>query len=252
MEEPSSLYHYTSVDVLCKLFTQTNGEDMIFYASSVNAMNDSAEYAMALNKCEDSVDELLMEQALGIPFAICFSEKGDNIPMWNMYAKEGKGVCLKFNFDMLKAHFTSLGKVDCREMRFSKCSYQSISKISDSEKPLSANKSSIDTEKLRMEMTDAAFVKPECFKHEKEWRFMIWQDWLPTKSHKISFREKQDELCPYLEIPIPKKCMEVVILGPNATEQMIDATKLLVANHQGSYEKTIIRLFAIYCIYCID
>ena len=40
--KPEFLCHYTSVDVLCKLFTEMENGKMSFHASSVDFMNDSA------------------------------------------------------------------------------------------------------------------------------------------------------------------------------------------------------------------
>ena len=85
---PKYLYHYTSVNVLCSLFTHMRNEQFVFHASSIGFMNDSAEYSQALKHCSDFVDEKLMEIELGTPFALCFSEDSDSVPMWNMYAKK--------------------------------------------------------------------------------------------------------------------------------------------------------------------
>lgn len=103
-------------------------------------MNDSAEYSQALKHCSDFVDEKLMEIELGTPFALCFSEKSDSVPMWNMYAKNGKGVCLKFNLDKLSKCINKLKESDERAIEFKWCTYQEIA-ATDQDKPLFAQSS---------------------------------------------------------------------------------------------------------------
>ncbi len=233
MAYPEFLCHYTSIDVLCKLFTNNTNGCFIFHASSVDSMNDNAEYMEARKQCRDGVEEIIMERELGIPFALCFSDKETNIPMWNMYANKGKGVCLLFNFRKIKNHIKALQKKDERLIAFYKCIYKDI--LSNEKlKPLDSGNQYPDTKELSKKMKDKAFIKPNCFRHEKEWRLMIWQDWVPNDNHIIHFKERKDELCPYLEIPIPVNSLERIVLRPNASEQMIDATRLLLANYGGN------------------
>ena len=208
-------------------------EQFVFHASSVDYMNDSAEYSQALKHCSDFVDEKLMEIELGTPFAFCFSEKSDSVPMWNMYAKNGKGVCLKFCFSKLKKHFDQLKEKDKRFIKFDKCGYRDYIPKED-DKPLCSQPQHPNITELVKKMTEDAFIKPKCFSHEKEWRLMVWQSWIQNGKQKMLFKERQDELCPYLEIPVAVECLEGIILGPGASEQMIEATKLLRSQYGGN------------------
>lgn len=231
MLQPKHIYHYTSVDVLCKLFANIQNQQFVFHASSVFSMNDSAEYCVAIDQCVDDVDRLIMERELGVPFALCFSDSDANIPMWNMYANSGRGICLQFNFEKLKDYIYELKKRDERTMLFSQCDYKVINV--NNKRPFDSGKDYPNKLELKRKMIDAAFIKPNCFSHEREWRLMIWQDWVPNDKHKIFFKERQEELCPYIEVPIHIKCLEGIILNPNASEQMIEATRLLLANYGG-------------------
>ncbi len=230
MERPEYLCHYTSVDVLCKLFSNIKNKMFIFHASSVFSMNDKAEYRIAIEKCRDGVEEIIMEHELGIPFAISFTDSEDNIPMWYMYANNGKGVCLKFCFRKLKEYFDKLKNTDKRESRFSHCDYQ-IMDMTEKQKPLDSDCEYPDIEELRKQMKKVACIKPLCFRHENEWRLTVWQDWITNGKQKMLFKERHDELCPYIEIPIPVDCLETIVLSPSANWQMIEAIKLLKANY---------------------
>ena len=230
MERPEYLCHYTSVDVLCKLFTTIKSNMLVFHASSVFSMNDKAEYKIASEKCRDGLEEILMDHELGIPFAICFTDCEDNIPMWYMYTNKGKGVCLKFSFEKLKEYFDELFITDNIDVQLSICDYQ-IMDMTEKQKPLDSGCDYPNVEELRKQMKEAAFIKPLCFRHENEWRLTVWQDWIPNGKQKILFKERHDELCPYIEIPIPVDCLETIVLSPNANWHMIDAVKLLRANY---------------------
>ena len=193
-------------------------------------MNDKAEYRIANEKCRDGVEEIIMEHELGIPFAISFTEDEENIPMWNMYANNGKGVCLIFIFDKIKKYFDEMICTDKRRILFSRCKYQKMD-MSENQKPLCSSYEYPNIEELRKLMMEAAFIKPLCFRHENEWRLTVWQDWMPNGKQKMLFKERRDELCPYIEIPIPVNCLEKIVLKPNANIQMIEAVKLLQANY---------------------
>lgn len=134
---PYYIYHYTSIEVLNKLFEGIT-EDVTkkkklftFYGSSIFSMNDPSEFKHGFNLIWKELP--MMEKILGIkedkykiskfwsriktnkkinelnnefieaiyespysPFVICFSRKGDSLPLWSMYGDKGFGVCLKF------------------------------------------------------------------------------------------------------------------------------------------------------------
>ena len=232
MEKPKSLYHYTSIDVMCKLFTNIQDDLFIFHASSTETMNDGAEYEFVREQCSDESTEIIMEKELGIPFALCFSESGECVPMWTMYANKGNGVCLKFNFDKLGEYFKELKKGDNRSMSFSKCMYKPIN-ANKKKKPFSVSDTYPDIDQLKKNMIETSFIKPKCFSYEQEWRLMVWQDWLPNKKNNIAFKVRQDILCPYIEIPVSINSLEEIIIKPDAPTQLINATQLLRTNYGG-------------------
>ncbi|MBR6286174.1 MAG: DUF2971 domain-containing protein [Bacteroidaceae bacterium] len=233
--EPNQLCHYTSVDVLCKLFVGSKNKKLLFHASSVFFMNDSAEYMAALDCCRDFVTEIIMEKDLGMPFALSFSESENAIPMWNMYANDGKGVCLVFDFNQLKDYFESLQKSKKKgtnnSYKFSLCQYKEFKYNNVNEKPTSSSLNYPNTNERREKMTENAFIKPLSFNYEKEWRLMIWKEWPSSDKNKILFKVRNEELCPYLEIPIPVKCLKQIVLSPYASDQMVDSVRLLLANY---------------------
>ena len=242
--EPKHLCHYTSVDVLCNIFVDIKDEKMFFHASSVMFMNDSAEYMAARNCCRDGVDEIIMKDYLGIPFALCFSENEDIIPMWSMYAQKGKGICLMFDYNELSRHFENLRKNEkdvFNFVYFSLCQYKEFEYKNEDKKPLSLDIDYPDTGRLCKMMTENAFIKPPSFNYEKEWRLMVWQKWHPSKKHKIHFKVRDEELCPYLKIPIPVRCLKQIVLSPSASDLMIDSVRLLLANYAPGHTIKVVK-----------
>ena len=219
---PESLYHYTTVAVLFKLFTGIKDGCLIFHASSLDFMNDSAEYAASRRLCKDYVDELLIELQIGIPFALCFSDSGDNIPMWSMYANGGKGICMKFNYSKLENYYREQ-KAKGKTIEFSQCRYQKISMEIEEPKPVDYP----DVDRLATKIKEATFIKPDSFIHEREWRLTEWKSWASPYIQDFLFKEVHNEICPYIEIPIPIDSLEDIILNPYASEHMKTAVQLM-------------------------
>ena len=119
--------------------------------------------------------------------------------------------------------------------RFSNCKYQKIDYEKEYVKPFSINKNHINNAKLIKEMTKDAFIKPISFENEKEWRFMVWKEWHPINNQKMLFKIKNEELCPYIKIPIPVKFLKRIVLCPSADNQMIESVRLLLANYAASH-----------------
>ena len=90
-----------------------------------------------------------------------FSETWESIPMWSYYANSHKGVCLKYDFDLLNKNEDSFNRITA-----------SLHKVWYSEKRFKDSKGVF-----------TPFVKSLQWAHEQEWRL---------------FRESQDE---YLSIP---------------------------------------------------
>ena len=227
---PDSLFHYTTIETLLKLFEgikEINGEKyFVFHASSVDYMNDSMEYQAVLNMCKTDVEEIEISTIKGEPYALSFSECDDSIPMWSMYSNFGKGVCFQFKFSALMDHF----KEHYKDSSFKKCFYEKIEKQNE-DKPFSPN----DGETIHKiknwddELEDAAFFKDISFKNESEWRLMRWDSYL-TQEHAIKFKSSSYVIVPYMEVIVPTNSLEKIILGRCADERNIESIKRLKLN----------------------
>ncbi len=121
------LYHYTDFNAMRGIIT--NGEIWLW---NLRRMNDSQEMMYFINELkiavkkqlsaqyEDKVEELFAENLKDFDklssYASCFSEYADDASQWARYAKNGMGVCIAFNGELLsligEAAHTPLYKVN--------------------------------------------------------------------------------------------------------------------------------------------
>lgn len=112
--ENTTLYHYTDFNAMRGIIT--NGEIWLW---NLRRMNDSQEMEyfikelkLAVKKqlCNDpellkKMEELFSENLKDFKslssFAACFSEYSDDAAQWARYAKNGMGVCIAFNKELL-------------------------------------------------------------------------------------------------------------------------------------------------------
>ncbi len=122
------VYHYTSMEVLDKILSNTNKGYITFHASSMHHLNDSTEFYYgfkqlrkllpAIEKQIGDIDDkyrlsvtidneemeitgswsenfvdILLEGGK-TPFVISTSSVGDSVPMWEMYGDGGRGVAI--------------------------------------------------------------------------------------------------------------------------------------------------------------
>lgn len=110
-EETSSVYHYTSTQVLDKILSTA-----CFWASNIYYLNDAQEYLEGLNRLTDIIKssdspnktmlECLQELRTEAPgtweglYTISFSLQSDSLQNWITYAKES-GVCIELDWQIM-------------------------------------------------------------------------------------------------------------------------------------------------------
>ena len=111
-DEIRRLYHYTDFNAMRGIIT--NGEIWLW---NLRRMNDSQEMRYFITELKAAVRKLLggseiprMEAVFAenlkdfdaiSSFAACFSEYADDAAQWARYAKNGMGVCIAFNRELL-------------------------------------------------------------------------------------------------------------------------------------------------------
>lgn len=190
-----------------------NEQSLLFRATIYNQMNDGNECLILRNKYfTESKKKTEMQNDFnnwlktnGEPFIISFidanvsnSAKGisKNVPMWQTYGSNGKGIILVFEFD---------DKIDLKGWKLIKCDYLSNTEADNKVIELNNQKG------LNSETLNELFIKTKGkeWEHEKEWRL-----YKNCNLEEISTYEKTPHRiieCSYFNIPF--KYLKRIIIG---------------------------------------
>lgn len=190
----NTLYHYTDFNAMRGIIT--NGEIWLW---NLRRMNDSQEMQYFIKELKIAVKKLLSQSEFECmeklfaenlrdfnslsSYAACFSEYADDAAQWARYAKNGMGVCIAFNKDLLskigeKGH-APLYKVNysrnCDDLGIVK-EIANLIKEESATKKSSASTSSSGEQKIHETfnrlITSSPLFKHPSFISEKEWRLV--------------------------------------------------------------------------------
>lgn len=213
---PEYIYHYTSMDVLKCLLTNVKEERgglLIFHATSIFFMNDKKEYEQIRENLEDEdfLEEVRQTMLVGEPFLISFTKSQvDTVPMWKMYADDGKGVCLKFRTEEIISFLT-------QEYHDKDNSYFLYHSCIDSKKSKKLFKG-IESIKRTKLLRELAFYKHESFLYEDEYRFAFFE----MRLDDIKFKTVDGSIFQYIEVAIPLYALDEVVVGPRADYELTE------------------------------
>lgn len=209
MNEPSTLYHYTSLETLFAIINNINNDDpnnvyITLRATHASFLNDDTEGKLLPNVLHDlgvTDSTLLILQSLqGYPFVCSLSELDDDLNMWRCYANDGKGVAIGLNYSELKSilndKLTKIEYASHDELKKRLISGGIIQMLHAEDKlPLS-----------RL-LYEALSYKHPSFSAEKEWRIV---------SHSLEqrFGVSNGFIKPYIEFRIPTSAIETITFGP--------------------------------------
>ena len=198
--EPRRLYHYTDFNAMRGIIS--NGEIWLW---NLRRMNDSQEMQYFIKELKvavkkqlnaehyDCMEKLFAENLKDFgtlsSYASCFSEYADDAAQWARYAKNGMGVCIAFNKEMLakigEAGHAPLYKVNysrnCDDLGIAKelaelikeCYSEQNCAKSDAEKNVhSANLAQKIRETFNRLVTSSPLFKHPSFISEKEYRLV--------------------------------------------------------------------------------
>lgn len=235
------VYHYTSLEALNGII----GKDKVtFWATKYNHLNDPFEkkwtqnYILSIIENEsgskdssDTINKLVDRY----PYIICFCDMPDYRNMWRLYCKDGLGICIGVNADLLhqvaekNLHTETKTKQDFFE-NIIYCSRNNVKQtIHDLDQSGTFNLNKND--KLDNLYIMSAFVKSDDFVIEHEVRYarlrensqvivspndstggIISKALEDTREVKYRMRGA-NELVPYLEIDFPSHVIERIIVG---------------------------------------
>jgi hypothetical protein len=162
-------------------------------------------------------------QLIGTPYALAFSELGDDLNMWKSYADNAQGVALGFKLDedIIKSIKNANSTFD--DIQFLKCEYQTkeeLIKIIKKQKYYPDIKKDLEdtTEDSDCRLGNILQVarnygfkyKDIAYQFEKEWRLAIFT---PFDS---KFKDWENEIVHYKEVTIPLSALKQIVFAPRA------------------------------------
>lgn len=169
-----------------------------------------------------------------VPYIVSFSARRDYLPMWSLYGKAGKGVCLKFDaYEMINndikrqigfvAYNSQAGKLAMKEVIPQMYKWY-IDAYKDKLSELSIEK------KLRelatICLSASPYIKYKDYKYEKEFRLTHYKDYgldnINTGFSILDFQQPVNEISSYIEIPISATSLKEIIMGPSMDKDIME------------------------------
>lgn len=247
-------------DILNGYRDSKDKEHVVFWASSAYAMNDSTEMQYGWQVLKKNLETYELEHDVSIdkrlslymnrietsnmndvfyqhfyrqeltPFFLSFSNNRDDLTMWSMYGDRGCGVCLCFDESLLEINddllrvFLLLNVLYINQEDNDKVSSVILGQVVPMQyaKYLSGSKWN-DIDKITaigsiLPMI-SVYVKDSSFKFEKEARIPFQA----KNAQSVYFRTSpKQNLIPYVKVPIPKECLQEIIISPCIQSQHIE------------------------------
>lgn len=255
------VYHYTSLEALFAILENyrkdINKDDLVFRASNIYKVNDPKEmeagysvvksflqryekenvpelfwlYDIANNKeneqkCKNDYihqEDYIVGTGI-IPYTVSFSSRRDYLPMWSLYGKTGKGVCLKFDaYKIIKDNtkmqvgFVAYDNKSClRSMKeiIPQLYQWYMNDYKDKLEKLSNEKKL--QELATMCLSASPYIKYKDYQYEKEFRLTYLKHY-GNINKKISFSDFSMgyKVEPYVKVPISVCALKEIIMGPS-------------------------------------
>ncbi|MEI3583590.1 MAG: DUF2971 domain-containing protein [Alistipes shahii] len=248
------LYHYTSIEALFGgiiVRQPQTDKEICLWMSNCQYMNDPEELNTGIRFASDILNispDILEKHASEYQqikdnlYITSFSAASDCLPMWAMYGKNGNGIALGFNKEIIEATVPSLYKcVYVTESNKARLQSEISALIENADPkdienlPDSAGKIFIQmfaniVNSLAFYIVSCFYCKNPAYIYEQEIRSVL----LTEKSAK--YRINNNLIIPYIEQYFPKSALKEIWIGP--TNDMNRATYSLrkYLDHMGFNE----------------
>lgn len=233
------IYHYTSLDALLNgiiVKEPVMFNEICMWATHSYFLNDKSEIKYSSELIDDKIKnycngkfyqsyidikELIDEKEIHI---LSFSNTIDSLPMWSMYGKQGEGIILGFDYDLI-------------DLRSIKCNYieqKDLNQFIDAiinKLPISENEDNetkIKQNEILAELYYQRFaIKSKCFEYEEEIRLIInpnttlEQIFNESNPHlQLNFRINDNILIPYFKYYFQKASLVELWIGPTVNQTL--------------------------------
>lgn len=257
-ENVDVLYQYTNIEALFNgIIVKDNkgdGKDICLWASDCGYMNDPMELKSGNEFLKELTGlDLSVDGDLSGFYSTSFSTVADILPMWNMYGKNGSGICLGFNKKIV---------MDMFKDRIYKCLYltddtkSKLKALMKGYKP-TGNPLENDVAGLtllfliawsllkdkRDEVSKAisqtflpaillmTYGKNKAYDYENEIRLLDSTNTIDDRE--VKYRCQNNLIVPYIENYLPKEALTEIWIGPTNDMERTKKSIMTYLRHKG-------------------
>lgn len=212
---PELVFQYTTWQALFNGIIRSMEDDdnkVHVFSTNCQYLNDPKEVEtgeqyvnMALegffgNSGESSDEDFRHRNAI---FMTSFSENENSLPMWNMYGKNGNGVSIGFDLELLLKYSKGEIKRCLYDTELNRALFQNTFSMRKVENILNSGDR---FQQYLMTLMD--FTKKGCYEYEKEIR--LSRQVLESPEYRLS----ENFIVPYIDNIYPKEVVKKIIIGP--------------------------------------
>lgn len=227
-----TVYHYTTIEALFSGIVSDKrepGSEICLWASNCEYMNDpdeiktgikfSEQFLNLLIGEETKITESSIEKLLKETFILSLSRCSDELPMWNTYGNNAKGINLELDLTDYLAHKKGQYLAEMLYSYPDGASYlaEKIKKLAEQDNVkelLNEMKNDVSIESLFIFLSMIA--KNEYYDYEQECRLTC----LDPKE--IEYRCSKGLIIPYTKVYLPKEKLKSITIGPCADYKLTE------------------------------
>ena len=210
-----NVYHYTDLNAMINILSK---DKIILRATNVLYLNDPHELLEGIDVINGVLKNKIHPGSFRSYYLTSFSSNSDSLSMWGMYAANGNGCALAFDYDelskaypiMIKCiygkndienHFNSFHRL-AQTGVFSSFGGTKLSKEDDEHnREVLINNNIIST---------CLGAKNDAYHYENETRGVLYC----SDNRRVSFRTRNGYVIPYVEVSLPKCALREIVIGP--------------------------------------
>lgn len=216
-----NVYHYTDLNALVNILCR---DRIVLRAANILYLNDPHELIEGIEAINKIQKTSLQAGAFRSYYITSFSSCKDNLSMWGMYAANGNGCALAFDYDELAKGY--MGMIKCiygkDEIEQSFNSSNKLIQTGEFISPIGPKLSKEDEAKNRKALlvnnviTTCLGAKNEAYRYENETRGIVYC----SDSKRIHFCTRNGYIVPYIEVLLPKSALKEIVIGPTDNTQL--------------------------------
>jgi len=210
-----NVYHYTDLNALINILGKDN---IILRATNILYLNDPRELLEGIDVVNETMGCKISSGVFRNYYLTSFSDNSDDLNMWGMYAANGCGCALAFDYDELSKVYLIMARCiyGKKEIKDSFISFHNLSLTADF-MPLGGQMlPKSDEEHNRRALAHNNIIwtslgaKNDAYRFEKETRGVLYC----SDKEKVKFRTRGGYIVPYVEVILPKCALKEIVIGP--------------------------------------